>query len=400
MKSFLLACIAVVVASALATSSADAAAATSNEVRTLFHRDYNVSTPAPPPPMPNFHGYIVLGQSVCDDFLCKDWSLAVTRLDTECWTWDCQYEEKQLRTLIPESPVKRMEFPVFTAFHKATRNFYTTGISASSATGKLFTTIIGKDVNSTKEGGSPVTFRFPNGTANTFVSLEVTARNEVIAIFQDGAVCTVDARTGAIKKRGALIGSQGVRFCNKATYVDQATNTLYATTVTLEMGAPNVVTFDLNTWKVKNDVHIAKPQYAAGIQIPFQLIYIPAIKNIVYFVTGQFDSLVYLDPRTGNTSYLAFDLMNFNSLEFNNEGRPSQHTDDLLKNVAFDAKSNTLYFQCSQDQQGEAITSLCGMPITPGPSLPPAVFININLSPIDFGYQGYHWVDCEGKCPT
>ena len=72
------------------------------------------AAPAPPP----FPGYIVATQFRCDDFLCPDWELDVTRVDL---SFRPKNLTLQLASLLPKAPVQDMSFPVFASFHAASR---------------------------------------------------------------------------------------------------------------------------------------------------------------------------------------------------------------------------------------------------------------------------------------
>lgn len=383
----------------------------------------------PPPTPPNFHGYIVTGEAVCDDFLCPDWSLGVTRLATECFTWDCQYEELQLQTLIPKSPSANMILNVDTAMHTPTRTFYTVSAHGSETHGRLFASRINGAVNtSTPVNGQGVVFSWPVGNASypvnsMIASLEVTSgSNEPVLILRDGRVAVIDTMNGGnITVRGRLFDSvaEPQRMALQATAVDADTDTLYVWTSNSLYERSNnsdhrVVTFDLKTWKVVRDVKVAPSAYMTeGQQFAFQMNWIPHAKALIFCVggavlgpndhphpgNGQWDSLIWLQPQTGETAYYAFDLLNYQpGLAFYDEGRANQHTDDTMKTSVYDARTKMLYFQCSQYAEGEYTESMCYTPIPEfGQS---AWYIDFNLQPISFGFMGYQWLDCIGKCPT
>ena len=78
-----------------------------------------------PVSLPSFKGYLVTGQYRCDDFLCPDWELDVARVDPAFRAVNLTLK---LSMLIPKSPIASMSFPVYTAFHEASRTFYTAGL--------------------------------------------------------------------------------------------------------------------------------------------------------------------------------------------------------------------------------------------------------------------------------
>ncbi len=76
------------------------------------------------PVLPAFKGVLVTAQYRCDDILCPDWELDVTRVDPA-------FREKlitKLAMLVPKSPIQAMNFPVYTAFHEGSRTYYTVGL--------------------------------------------------------------------------------------------------------------------------------------------------------------------------------------------------------------------------------------------------------------------------------
>jgi hypothetical protein len=72
----------------------------------------------------DFTGVLVTGQFRCDDALCPDWELDVTRVDPSFHV----NGTAKLTTLVPKSPVASMNFPVFTAYHEASRTFITAAL--------------------------------------------------------------------------------------------------------------------------------------------------------------------------------------------------------------------------------------------------------------------------------
>jgi hypothetical protein len=67
---------------------------------------------------PAFPGYILSAQYRCDDVLCPDWELDLSRVDP---SFRLKNLTETLDTLVPKSPISVMNFPVFTAYHEPER---------------------------------------------------------------------------------------------------------------------------------------------------------------------------------------------------------------------------------------------------------------------------------------
>lgn len=343
---------------------------------------------------PQFDGYVVLAQFECDDLLCPDWSLEVTRLATECYTWNCTNEELQITTLVPKSPSATLNFPIFTAFHNRSRTFYTAGIiNIPPASGRIWTTDIFGNVSAGNNGPTS-TFYFPS-ERSVFVSLEVTSKNVLLIIFQDGDIESLNPTTGQTTFITNVLNNSTEFFLSQATTVDG--DNLYLVFGS-EFGANiGILTVSLTSFTVTNVTLSSSIDEIA----PFQITYLPNLKTILLFSsTEQWDQLVYVDPTTGNASYAVFDLMSLNNFEFSNNPAAKVRSDDTYKNNAYDATTGMVYFQASQVSDEMDTTSL----ISVGPFLsgePQTLeWVFINLQPLDFGYQGMHYVMCEGLCPT
>ena len=80
---------------------------------------------ARPVSLPAFKGVLATAQYRCDDFLCPDWELDVSRVDP---SFRPVHLITKLAMLIPKSPIASMSFPVYSAYHNASRSFYTVGL--------------------------------------------------------------------------------------------------------------------------------------------------------------------------------------------------------------------------------------------------------------------------------
>lgn len=359
------------------------------------------TTPMPTFPPPKFNGYIMLAQYNCDTFECTEWELDVTRLATECFTWDCQYEQQIQLTLDPEAAAAKRDFSVFTAAHHPTRRFYTVGLDKNRGDGAatLWTAKVAGDMtNSTLV--KRVSFKFPS-SRYLFASLEVDPiTGHPMAIYEDGTLSIIDPETGATTTVGNFL-QNFTRMANQATVVDAATSTLYAFTRNVFGSEPQFVTYDLKTQTINATVPFLWLPYQTEELTPFQLSWISPIQQLIAFTTNHnFDHLIYVDPKTGNTSWAIYNLMEYHHLGFQRDA--AARSVDTLKTNTFDAATGILYFQASKySSDGFATTSLASTPpFTPGMQPAALPWLNVNLSPVNFGYQGYHYFHCEGPCPT
>jgi hypothetical protein len=322
----------------------------------------------------------------------------VTRLATECITWDCQYEEDPLTTLVPESPIANMEFGVLTAYDRNGRLFYTVGNEENSmGTRRLYTTTIAGNVSSIVGGDTKISFAFPSAVS-VLVSLEVTHDGIPLTIFQDGTLALLNRTSGTLQVV-ANVCPHGNSQLTQATHVDLHNRILYLAT---QNGSNFVIiTVDMRTWNISQTVTIQNIQPGQAQIVPFDLVWIPEINNLILFSSNsQWDQLIYVSPTTGNASFAVQDLMNYNNLEFHNN--LNTKTDDTYKNVAYDELTHTLYFQASQVDEGGLRTTclVSAPPFLPGSTPSMLDWVNINLEPLDFGYQGMQYVHCHPYCPT
>jgi hypothetical protein len=310
----------------------------------------SVAPTAPPTwAPPKFDGYIALSQYRCMDFMCHEWSMGVSRVATECFTWDCQYEQKHLNTLVGTAAIADMSFKILTAFHAPTRAFYTLGVvDPSSGKSRLWTSTIADNVNSsTPFGAVQVTFPWSQ-MANPIVSLEAhPVSGEPIALFADGTVGTIT--NGTFHKKGMLLEANSTRVVTQATAVNIVGGQLYALAMAqpgfgTNEGWPTILTLDLTSWQKVADVNT--PNMSATYADPplyFETTWVPQINVLVVFATGNFDSIFYMDPTNGNTTTAVLDLAvcgNFVTYFQDDDGTKSW---DSHKNNAFDATTGMLY---------------------------------------------------------
>ncbi len=166
----------------LVTVVAQAAASTS----------VRIGAPPPPPPAPTPEGYIVTAAFHCDDFLCPDWELDVSRETTQ-YNF---HETVNLTMLMPKSPEAEMDFPVATAYDNTTRQFYVAGCPDTGSL-ILWTTVLDANV-STAAIVSRVTYDFD---PDDFLSrIHAGANGVVWAVFEGGDVVNVDPKTGKVRR--------------------------------------------------------------------------------------------------------------------------------------------------------------------------------------------------------
>ena len=148
------------------------------------------------------------------------------------------------------------------------------------------------------------------------------------------------------------------------------------------------------------NVKQAQLPYIPDMEVPFEVVYVDVLDSLVAFTTGKFDSIYYVNAKTGNASYAMFDISNNDPiLAFQDD--PSTFADDTYNNAVYDPHSRHIYFQASvMDSDGMATTSLIRTsPFVAGPPQP-LYWLNVADSPIDFGYQYMQRATCVGKCPT
>jgi hypothetical protein len=141
-----------------------------------------------------FKGYLVTAQYQCDDFLCPDWELDVTRVDPAFRA----PLTARLAMLVPKSPIASMSFPVLSAYNNASRIFYTLGCSQPTYA-SLWAVVLDANVNSTGIlYNTQVTY-----PANDKVLSRVHALSNdiLICVFKSGGVYSLNPKTGVVSGR-------------------------------------------------------------------------------------------------------------------------------------------------------------------------------------------------------
>ena len=352
---------------------------------------------------PAFHGYIVLAQFECVDSTnatkCGNWTFTVTRLATKCYTDPCSDPQEKIEFDILEN-YTAMTFPVFTAYDPATRLFYVAGIEAWG----YFVTIVHiaeDDTAFTLQKESR--FHFP-ALGSVFTALEFNPVSGMpLALYQDGSVFSLNTTSTVSSYAGNVLDGlpfNSSRIITQATAIDVSDGLLFAN---FNDGFGSEIGFaamSLSNYSVVSTVMLGPlPNNKGAIPTVFAMNYIPGIKNLVVFGTGKLDQLIYVNPWTGNTSYAIFELDRVGpGPSFCDH--PSVKADDTYKNSAYDPKEKMLYFQATV---GGCTTGIANL-ITAGPfpdGDPPVIDYVATVAPIDFGYQGMHYVMCHpGNCPS
>jgi hypothetical protein len=127
--------------------------------------------------------------------------------------------------------------------------------------------------------------------------------------------------------------------------------------------------------------------------------WIPEISNLVVFATGNWDQLLYVNPLNGFASYAIFEIENaLDQAQFC--WLPGVKVCDMCKNTAYDRHSKILYFMATIGDCDTGEDSLVMTPPFVQGQPQPIYYLDTALSPVDFGYQGMHWVGCHPNCPT
>eukprot|EP00042_Codosiga_hollandica_P015807 m.38763 g.38763 ORF g.38763 m.38763 type:complete len:363 (-) comp45365_c0_seq1:155-1243(-) len=341
----------------------------------------------PAAPAATFPGYIMTAEWQCDDFLCPQWSLTVTRVTTDF----SFHETTVLATLVPETAESAMFFPVYTAYNNVTRNFHVVGEMENK-----IATIWTVNFDNSVDNGTLIataTAHFPASTA-AIVRVHSSVHSSLLILWDSGVVSAANYSTGALSTVGDLLSSPSVstQLLAQASAVNTAENLLYSLTQTTSAKAPFVLTMNLAT----GDTSVVPLVLDASLknekwdqETLFHALWIAQFSKLLVFATGTdlgFDQVLWVDPTTGDVTPQYADLSQNN---FFFRVQPSTHTNDLLQCACFDEINNFVYFQVTlsdvDDDTADA-TDIASIDLN-HLSYPPDVQVTFT-----FGYLGYAFV--------
>jgi hypothetical protein len=221
-----------------------------------------------------------------------------------------------------------------------------------------------------------------------------------IVIYQDGTVVELDPVSGASTVLVYLFGQNAMNQTLPATAVNRHDGLLFVNYNNGFDSGIGFVTLNLSSRQVVYNVPLGTLPYNGDYTpIIFEMNWVPDISSLVVLATGNWDQMFYVDPRTGNTTYAFFELDQIiDDMQFCTV--TGTKSDDTYKNNAYDPVAKMLYFQATKGSCADGTTTLLEVgPFQPGP--PQTIYwADVALQPLDFGYQGMHYVLCNGTCPT
>lgn len=340
---------------------------------------------AAPVQLPPFKGVLVTAQYRCDDFLCPDWELDVSRVDPA-------FREKlitKLAMLVPKSPVAAMSFPVYTAYHDPTRTFYTVGLPEQNG-GTVWAVTVDAAVN-TSTIISSARFEYPEGQG-PIVRVHASANNTLYAIMAQGTLAVLDPRSGTITPVSSVVppSAQGAQITS-ASVINTANDTLY--TFIAGGSGPLVSTLDLRSNYITAATLTAKQEHW-GLESLFQAVIRPKTGELLLLVAGRngdegFDQIASVDASSGAVTFVYNNLAESN-LFFTCD--PSTKSCDVLQTACFDAIEDRLYFQATQITSSDDVGTTVLMYADFAARQP---YIDTGLNPFTFGYMGFHFVSVQ-----
>jgi hypothetical protein len=195
--------------------------------------------------------------------------------------------------------------------------------------------------------------------------------------------------------------SSQTRQINAVTYRHETRDIFLLSQSTNPQNPQNgVITFNYAT-RQSTEVIFNVPQYFdPTVESSFEMIWMPSIQNLLVFFTGNFDTLMYVNPFTGDSSLAIFNMADYQGSFGHLEFTVDSFLEDLdtTANAAIDLVGQQIYFQCSDvdPDSGEATTSLCNHPV-PTPSIFGLAwdYINVEVEPMTYGYAGAEFVQIE-----
>lgn len=344
--------------------------------------------------LPNFTGYVVVAQ--WDGRTAPDvqWALDVTRQDTEFR----EHQEYKFIQLIPTTKGEASHF-TYTAYDEATRTYMTT-VTRNHSAASLWTMNINKNVDNVTNVLPEVRYAFKVDAI--LVGLEIFNNKGVLtplAIFKDGTVLQVDPKTGASSVFAQLIKDPTTQLVTTAIELEPVSMKLWAIVQNVN-GLPGriMVTLDLPTKTISTAILAPLKNHDPALATPFDMLYLPSLKVVLAFYTGDFDQLIFVDPLNGEMAFGVFDLAEFCDSNGHYEfmADPFLEADDMWANSCVDNLNKLVYFQCSSvDESGDATTSLCAIPVLD--SIKNIPWVNTKIQPMTYGYAGMQYVQVQNS---
>ena len=359
----------------------------------------STAAPTPKPTLPPTTGYLVNAQWDGRTFPDVEWALDITRQNTVIY-YPFEPQELQLQLLIPTRSGPA-DAPTFSSYNPLTREYFLI-VDHNAYGARMWGVTVAGDVSNVSATYPFVPFKFPAAHA-TMVGLETALVGGVflnLVFYADGTVQQVDPTTGAGKPFSNICGPG--RQANAVTY-REGTNDIFVLTQSPNIQEPKygVVTFNVAT-RQSNEVLIGSvPYFDPTAESGFEMVWAESLQNLVVMWTGAFDQIMYVQPFTGVASFAVFNMHDysggFGALEFT----VSTYLEDLdtTANAAIDTVAQQIYFQCSQvDENDDVTTSLCAHPVQPDyPGLKQGSwdYINVNIAPMTYGYAAAEYVQIE-----
>eukprot|EP01012_Entosiphon_sulcatum_P041187 TRINITY_DN54_c0_g1_i1.p1 TRINITY_DN54_c0_g1~~TRINITY_DN54_c0_g1_i1.p1 ORF type:complete len:386 (-),score=78.68 TRINITY_DN54_c0_g1_i1:137-1270(-) len=325
-------------------------------------------------------GSVITAQFKCLDLFCPHWELDISALNHVTAIPDV------LLTLVPKSPAANMNFPVFTAFDPATRQFTVLGLAASDDV-RLWTVTVASDskgvtplVNASVTAlptnyGSPVAMHYAR----------IAGLTRLYVVLSEGFLAELDIHTGAVGQPVAVLPgvSQASARAVGATALDAARGVLQVSLRSKTSLQYTLVAFDLAAGKPRSNVSVSVPHDTLELEDAFNAVWDNTTQSLYWLVTGKFDQILSIDPTTGAGK------TSFNNLAEDNwwwYTDSEAHADDTLHVQTLDPATNRLYLQITyHEPDQDYITSFAYWDLG-------AKFIYEIYNPITFGLSGFQWV--------
>jgi hypothetical protein len=337
-----------------------------------------------------FTGYLVNAQWDGRTFPSDQWALDITRQSV---LWRPQQELKYTN-LIPMRDGSALS-PTYTAFEPKTRSYFIV-TQRDTNTASLWGIVISGDTNTSKSLGPEVRFTYPEPEL-PLQGIQTWNNNGqilVLAIFKNCTILQVDYKTGST--------SLWANICNDTrtvtTAIDISSNEMFVLTQN-EEGPPmrEIVIVNLASKQYESNLIQPLKNHNETDEEAFEMQWLPTLKNLMVFYTGNFDQLIYTEPHSGMTNWAIFDLAEYQgeqgNLEF--ETDDDLESDDTWTDSALDPVTGKLWFQCSDvdPDSGLFTTTLCQIQIPA--RVQQLNFVNVAIWPMTYGYAGMQWVPIQ-----
>jgi len=357
------------------------------------HDKMNLIKDAPPSRTPN--GAIVAMQLRCQGYLCPQWAVDISteqyihQLGVEVETW--------MQEALPLAPTVERSQLMLSAYDPSTRIF--SGVVCDypvDGVDAYWQSVVNNNANATKPLSSYVLIPHPDTSAGNDGNMRLTRiftfnNGNLLALFNDGSLHSINLASQSYSKVGAIY-TESKYVMTDAHIID---NGLLKSVVQDLKGESYLLHTDLSTFSNVNTVMVQRIPTVLGEENPFALHVVQFdTPTLLIFYQGNLDMVNAIDETTGLQRAIVNNLEQINDPAIFMCNTATKDCDGWTT-TAYDPVENKILFQAHYLEQNDLTTTSLYM-LSFDKSLVDKLyygFVNLVRYPMNFGFEGYQFVN-------